>query len=58
MILILLFSQHAIYGIDSGIPRGEVGEKQVDETIYGLARRTWPISWRSATVTIRRLWSW
>ena len=36
MILILLFSQHAIYGIDSGIPRGEVGEKQVDETIYGL----------------------
>ena len=36
MILILLFSQHAIYGIDSGIPRGEAGEKQVDETIYGL----------------------
>ena len=36
MILILLFSQHAIYGIDSGIPRGESGEKQVDEAIYGL----------------------
>ncbi|MBJ03658.1 MAG: hypothetical protein CMB65_03040 [Euryarchaeota archaeon] len=36
MILILLFSQHAIYGLDSGIPRGENGEKQVDDVIYGL----------------------
>ena len=25
---------------DSGIPRGEVGEKQVDETIYGLLCQT------------------
>ncbi len=36
MILLLLFSQHAIYGIDSGIPRGEVAEKQVDETLHDL----------------------
>ena len=36
MILILLFSQHAIYGLDSGIPRGENGGKQVDDVIYGL----------------------
>ena len=37
MVFILLFSQHAIYGIDAGIPRGEAGEKQVDDTIHGLA---------------------
>ncbi len=36
MVLLLLFSQHAIYGIDSGIPRGEVAEKQIDATIYDL----------------------
>jgi len=36
LVLLLLFSQHAIYGIDSGIPRGEVGEKQVDDAIHDL----------------------
>ena len=36
LVLLLLFSQHAVYGIDSGIPRGEVAEKQVDEVIYDL----------------------
>jgi asparagine N-glycosylation enzyme membrane subunit Stt3/uncharacterized membrane protein len=36
LVLLLLSSQHAIYGIDSGIPRGEVGEKQIDDTIHGF----------------------
>ncbi len=36
LVLLLLFSQHAIYGIDSGIPRGEVAEKQVDAAIHDL----------------------
>ena len=36
MVLLLLFSQHAIYGIDSGIPRGEVAEKRVDDTLHDL----------------------
>ncbi|MEE2747530.1 MAG: STT3 domain-containing protein [Candidatus Thermoplasmatota archaeon] len=36
LVLLLLFSQHAVYGIDSGIPRGEVGEKQVDDTIHDI----------------------
>ena len=36
LVLLLLVSQHAIYGLDSGIPRGEAGEKQVDDVIYGI----------------------
>jgi len=36
LVLLLLFSQHAVYGIDSGIPRGEVGEKQVDDVIHDI----------------------
>ena len=36
LVLLLLFSQHAVYGIDSGIPRGEVAEKQVDDVIHDL----------------------
>ncbi|MDP6889676.1 MAG: STT3 domain-containing protein [Candidatus Thalassarchaeaceae archaeon] len=36
LVLILLFSQHAVYGLDSGIPRGEVGEKQVDDVIHDI----------------------
>jgi len=36
LVLLLLFSQHAIYGLDSGIPRGETGEKELDDTIHGL----------------------
>ena len=34
LVLLLLFSQHAVYGIDSGIPRGEVAEKQVLSLIH------------------------
>jgi asparagine N-glycosylation enzyme membrane subunit Stt3 len=36
LVLLLLFSQHAIYGIDSGIPLGEVAEKQVDDVLHDL----------------------
>ena len=36
LVLLLLFSQHAVYGLDSGIPRGEVAEKQIDDVIHDL----------------------
>ncbi|MEE3082456.1 MAG: STT3 domain-containing protein, partial [Candidatus Thermoplasmatota archaeon] len=36
LVLLLLFSQHAIYGLDSGIPRGEAGAKELDDTIHGM----------------------
>ena len=36
LVLLLLFSQLAVYGIDSGIPRGEVAEKKVDDVIHDL----------------------
>mgnify|MGYP001203388315 FL=1 len=36
MILLIVFSQHATYGIDSGIPRGDSSSGDVDETIQGI----------------------
>jgi len=36
LVFILMFSQHAIYGIDSGIPRGNSNEKRVDQTFFDL----------------------
>ncbi len=37
LVFILMFSQHAIYGIDSGIPRGDTNEKRIDQTFFDLA---------------------
>ena len=36
MILLIVFSQHATYGIDSGIPRGDSASGDVDEAIQGI----------------------
>ncbi|MDP6899243.1 MAG: STT3 domain-containing protein [Candidatus Thalassarchaeaceae archaeon] len=36
LVLLMLFSQHAIYGLDSGIPRSETSAKQVDATIHDI----------------------
>ncbi|MDP6906533.1 MAG: STT3 domain-containing protein [Candidatus Thalassarchaeaceae archaeon] len=36
MVMLMLFSQHAVYGLDSGIPRGESGEKELDNTIHNI----------------------
>ena len=37
MVFLLVASQHATYGIDSGIPRGEEAATDVDKTIYEIA---------------------
>ena len=36
MILLIVFSQHATYGIDSGIPRGDSASGDVDGAIQGI----------------------
>ena len=36
MVLLIVFSQHATYGIDSGIPRGDSSAGEVDEAIQGI----------------------
>ena len=37
MVILLISSQHATYGVDSGIPRGEQSAYEIDETIYEIA---------------------
>ena len=37
VILMMVASQHATYGIDSGIPRGEAAATDVDQTIHDIA---------------------
>tara|TARA_Y100000588_G_scaffold116726_1_gene127800 strand:+ start:24809 stop:34276 length:9468 start_codon:yes stop_codon:yes gene_type:complete len=37
LVLLLISSQHATYGIDSGIPRGEQSAYEVDQSIYDIA---------------------
>ena len=37
LVVMLVASQHATYGIDSGIPRGEPSAKDVDQTIHDIA---------------------
>ena len=37
IILMMVASQHATYGIDSGIPRGEASASDVDQTIHDIA---------------------
>ena len=37
VILMMVASQHATYGIDSGIPRGESSANDVDQTIHDIA---------------------
>ena len=37
VILMMVASQHATYGIDSGIPRGEASASDVDQTIHDIA---------------------
>jgi len=37
LVLMLVASQHATYGIDSGIPRGEPSATDVDQTIHDIA---------------------
>ena len=37
IMLLLVSSQHATYGIDSGIPRGQQSAYEVDQTIYEIA---------------------
>ena len=37
MVFLLVASQHATYGIDSGIPRGEEAATDVDQAIYEIA---------------------
>ncbi len=37
LIMLLMASQHATYGIDSGIPRGDDAAKNIDKEIYHLA---------------------
>ena len=37
MVLLLISSQHATYGVDSGIPRGEQSAYEVDQSIYEIA---------------------
>ena len=36
LVLMLVVTQHATYGIDAGIPRGETAAGDVDQTIYDL----------------------
>ena len=36
MVLLIVFSQHATYGIDSGIPRGDSSAGDVDQAIQGI----------------------
>ena len=36
LVFLLIASQHATYGIDSGIPRGESSAGDVDQTIYDM----------------------
>ena len=33
----MVASQHATYGIDSGIPRGEAAASDVDQTLHDIA---------------------
>jgi len=37
LVVMLVASQHATYGIDSGIPRGEESARNVDQTIHDIA---------------------
>nr|AIF15051.1 Oligosaccharyl transferase STT3 subunit family protein (STT3) [uncultured marine group II/III euryarchaeote KM3_69_D10] len=37
LVVMLVASQHATYGIDSGIPRGEPSARDVDQTIHDIA---------------------
>ena len=37
IVLMMVASQHATYGIDSGIPRGESAASDVDQTIHDIA---------------------
>ena len=37
MVFLLVASQHATYGIDSAIPRGEEAANDVDQAIYEIA---------------------
>ena len=37
VILMMVASQHATYGIDSGIPRGEAAASDVDQTLHDIA---------------------
>ena len=37
VILMMVASQHATYGIDSGIPRGEAAATDVDQTLHDIA---------------------
>ena len=36
MVLLLVTSQHATYGIDAGIPRGEKAANDIDQSIYDI----------------------
>jgi asparagine N-glycosylation enzyme membrane subunit Stt3 len=36
IVFLLVFSQHAAYGLDSGIPSGNAGAKELDSTIYNI----------------------
>jgi len=36
MVLLLVTSQHATYGIDAGIPRGEQAANEIDQSIYDI----------------------
>jgi len=36
MVLLLITSQHATYGIDAGIPRGEQSATEIDQSIYDI----------------------
>ena len=36
MVLLLITSQHATYGIDSGIPRGDQSASEIDQSIYDM----------------------
>ena len=36
MVLLLITSQHATYGIDAGIPRGDQSANEIDQSIYDI----------------------
>ena len=36
LVFMLVATQHATYGIDSGIPRGETASGDVDQVIYDI----------------------
>ena len=36
MVLLLITSQHATYGIDSGIPRGDKSANEIDQSLYDI----------------------